>query len=171
MDMQLLLFNPLTAVLAGYLFVAIALTAIAQPMRRTMVDLAEELMLDPHLTKEDRDYVQKLIDRSMSFHVALVLPVAIVASTAEAILNPPAAMRSGVSDRLRGHPSFHRVLVRYFASILATNPILAVFSIVLMGLTLILEIIFCRNHSHMRETMEAPVMRAASSRRRQRLSI
>jgi hypothetical protein len=151
--------GPVLAIALGYPALVAALAVAAQPMRRGMFALAESMLAEPDWRKDERDEINQLMDTCMSFRVGALLALAAIGVMTDCLLGRP--VRSDrAADRLWNDRRFHRLVGRYLVSVLAANPIVAVVSLPLLGVSRLVVSICDREDG--RIGIDEPVVRAAN---------
>jgi len=157
--MHILFFNPISVALAAYIAIAILLALVTQPVRLRMVDLGNELLADGRTPGPLKAEVLYLMRRSMSMRVAALVPVALLSSMLDDILGREVAEDDGALD----DPRFEGFLIRYLASILACNPLLAIVSILLAPISMVVHAVMRGGAA--RVSLEGSLLRAVNSDR------
>jgi len=149
------------AAFALYAFVHVALAYAARDLRIEMVRIAEEILSDSAVSDAGKDRVNHLLDTSISFKVGILIPFAAVGVMFDMLLR-----RAPERDEFGGDARFHRFVRRYFASVLAVNPVFAVISIPLMMLLPLWELLCGKpvaKRDRMVTALEAPMLRASAA--------
>jgi uncharacterized membrane protein (DUF441 family) len=159
MEIGTILASPLAVALIGYVILVTALALAAHPMRIRMVELVEDILAEPQWNAAERLRLNQLLDTCMSFRVGLMVVVAALSVIVDVALGrveePPAS-----TARLRKDARYHSIVVRYFVSVLAANPIAAVAAVPLMIMALIAEQMI---GGTMRAAVEEAALKASAS--------
>jgi len=148
------------ALAAGYVAVLVVLACALHPLRVGMFMIAKELLAEPQWEEHEREDVRRLLGTSFSFRVGLVLPAAFVGSAMDTLLGRDTAFPREY-QRLGNDPRYHKIVERYFASVLAANPLVAPVTIVLMVGDWLLDVL--KGERRLRQSLEEPVRRASES--------
>jgi hypothetical protein len=130
-----LLTHPFALAIMGYGGLVVVLAIALQPLRLRMVDLAESMLAEGHWNQDQREALNTLLDTCASFGNAFLFPVVIVSALTSDVLREEVEAPDWCK-RLEEDERFQGLIWRYFVSLLAANPIVAVLSIALMLLHL-----------------------------------
>lgn len=146
---------PVLAIMFCYIALSISVQLAAQPARRRLVRLAEDLGADKRATDADRKKLNDFLDLSMSWKVAILAPVGIMGGIADAILN-----KNEKPSRhwLDSDPRTHSFALNFAVSIFAANLPMAIISIPLL---MIGFVVFLWAQKSTNEVLERPALRAA----------
>lgn len=150
--------NPIiliAAIFAGYGILLVGLALLVGPMRRDIAVRAEALLADPSTKPESRERVNMLVDTCMSFHVGLILPVAAFGVLFDELLRRPRPKAHPLHD----DPRYLALVGRYFASILAANPLAAIVSVPVIVFCALIGRAF--GQESFKEGVEEPLERAS----------
>lgn len=123
-----ILTSPVVLALLAFAASMIALAYAAQPMRLHMVQLGESMLRERRWNKDQREEINFLLDTMDSGWVAVVLPIAILLATICSLLGiePP---KNKALEVLSKDERFFALNWRYFVSLLAANPLVALVTI------------------------------------------
>lgn len=148
--------NPVAAILMGYALSLVALAYLVQPLRRQLVLIGEQIITDPGCTTGDRERANRMMDNCMSFKVGLVLPFAAIAVMLDVFLK-----KDGGDSHEPADPRLHQMMIPYFASVLAANPIFALLALPLIAAGVLVSL--AKGTVRPREVAEEPVLRASEA--------
>jgi hypothetical protein len=112
------------AAFALYALVHIGLNLAMRRARIEMVELAEQILADPAVSDAGKYEVNHVLDTCMSFKVGAIVPIAVIGVFIDEVRGAPEP-----ADEFAGDTRFTRLLLLYYASVLAANPLLAIVSI------------------------------------------
>lgn len=148
---------PIVMVFVVYAATVVVCNLAAQPLRRRMFALINEL-LHAHEGPADQAKLNYFMDSCMSTRVAVLVPIAAFSVFFDLLMGRemPAQARNG----LRADSRFHDVLGMYFISVLAATPLAAVLTVPVIFLILIAKAFM--GGGDIKETVEEPALRAAN---------
>ena len=154
---------PVILLMAGYLAVVAILAFVAHPLRRRMIEIAEEMLAEPSLAPVNRDRINHLLDTCMSFRVGLRLPFAILSQIIDDFLRLP-LHRSPSQKELMKDERYTQLLGRYSLSVLAANPLAAIATSILIIPGAIIHVVMrgTNQRDGIRRTVEQPVLAASA---------
>ncbi|MDF2496050.1 hypothetical protein [Sphingomonas sp.] len=144
--------------LVAYGAIVIATTLLSQPARVRLQEIALDILDERHLSQDDRETVEWMIQSSSSSVVGLMLPFAAAYLLAGALLG---ARPNGTGQsKLRQNPRYDEMAGLYVASIMACSPfaslVAAPFIIAGVMLTAI------RGNRSLVAAAEAPALKASA---------
>jgi hypothetical protein len=145
------------AIPAIYGVILVGLAVLVRPLRYQIVDIGEAILADPNVREAGRERVNRLLDTCMSFRVGLLIPVAAIGVIIDDILR-----RDQPQTPLQTDYRFHELLWRYFVSILAANPVMALVTVPLIIVCSIAHQLL-RGDDGLRGAVEEPVIRASGA--------
>jgi hypothetical protein len=152
--------SPITWLIVGYFALVLLLAVAVHPLRRRMVALGEEILHQQGTSNEKRARINGVLDRSMSFWTAWLLPLAILNVLIDATLG-----RVRVEPaQVHRHDKMSELVNLSFLSMFAANPIAAVISIPLMAIGVVVFVVLAKNNRiPLRDAAEEPILRAAAA--------
>jgi hypothetical protein len=151
--------NAVALILIGYAATLVLLAVLTQPLRLRMVTLSNAMLRDKRLTVEQRLRLNFLVDTCMSFRVGLLLPVAATVSILRMVLGDEPKLETG--GRLFNDTRYHSLVLCYFVSILAANPLAALVSVPLLCVGFLIA--WLSNKANAKAAVEEATLMASAS--------
>ena len=149
------------AAFAVYACIHVGAALALRGTRLEMVRIAESILCDPNVSDRDKDRIDHLLDTSMSFKVVALIPIAVVAVIIDCILGRVE------SEPANDDPRFIKVSLRYFVSVVGSNPLLGVIAVAFILVGGIAVLICARDdearREHLASWIEAPAFRASAA--------
>jgi hypothetical protein len=159
MDFYAILSSPLGICLVGYGLLMIAIAIAIYPIRKNMFSLSEDLLKLKNLTESDKRKINLLLDSCMSFRIGVIVPIAIIGVISDRIVGVKPVTKS--SSVLLDDQRYHKIIVMYFLSILAANPLVGLITVPLVFVSVLTDTLIGR--TTVRESVEEPIIRASLS--------